>query len=110
MSSDEEQLRILEDAIKVVREQAFYMKRAIDEDSLKLALDHATEMLRELRTNLLTPKNYYELYMKVLDEMRELEEYLQTLRKNGRCLPFGDIYLKCNLNKWLTSYSPSFFI
>jgi hypothetical protein len=27
------------------------MKRAMDGDSLKLALDHATEMLRELRVN-----------------------------------------------------------
>jgi len=62
------------------------MKRAMDGDSLKLALDHATEMLRELRTNLLTPKNYYELYMKVLDEMRELEEYLSSLQRGGRSM------------------------
>jgi vacuolar protein sorting-associated protein 35 len=90
ISTDEEQVRLLQDAIKVVKEQAFYMKRAIDEDSLKLALDHATEMLRELRTNLLTPKNYYELYMKVLDEMNILEEYIQSLQKNGR--PIVEIY------------------
>lgn len=29
MSTDEEQVRYLEDATKVVREQAFYMKRAM---------------------------------------------------------------------------------
>jgi len=86
MSTDEEQLRYLEDATKIVREQAFYMKRAMDGDSLKLALDHATEMLRELRTNLLTPKNYYELFMKVLDELRELEEYFASLQRNGKSM------------------------
>ena len=62
------------------------MKRAMDGDSLKLALDHATEMLRELRTGLLTPKNYYELYMKILDELRELEEYLNSLQRSGRSM------------------------
>lgn len=51
---------------------------------MKVTLDHATEMLRELRTSLLTPKNYYELYMKVLDEMRELEEFFVTLQHNGK--------------------------
>lgn len=36
-----------------------------DNDDLKATLTHASDMLRELRTGLLTPKNYYELYMKV---------------------------------------------
>jgi hypothetical protein len=78
-----------------VKEQAFYMKHAMvslpkvdrleaagctyvcmslsfippclqqDNDDLKAVLTHASDMLRELRTGLLTPKNYYELYMKV---------------------------------------------
>lgn len=86
MSTEEEQARYLEDALKEVQKQAFYMKRAMDGDSLKLALDHATEMLRELRTNLLTPKNYYELYMRILDELRELEEYLSSLQRSGRSM------------------------
>lgn len=83
-ATEEEQARYLEDAMKEVQKQAFYMKRAMDGDSLKLALDHATEMLRELRTGLLSPKNYYELYMKILDELRELEEYLMSLQRSGR--------------------------
>lgn len=86
MSVEVEQARFLEEALKEVQKQAFYMKRAMDGDSLKLALEHATEMLRELRTNLLTPKNYYELYMKVLDELRELEEYLSSLHRSGRSM------------------------
>eukprot|EP01038_Epipyxis_sp_PR26KG_P012178 gene12178-16310_t len=86
MSTDEEQVRYLEDAIKIVREQAFYMKRAMDNENLKLALEHATEMLRELRTSLLTPKNYYELYMKIMDEMRELEEYIYSLERGGKSI------------------------
>ena len=59
------------------------MKRAMDTDDLKLTLDHATEMLRELRSGTLTPKHYYELYMKVLDELRDLEDFFSTLQKNG---------------------------
>lgn len=41
-------------------------------------------MLRELRTNSLNPKSYYELYMKVLDEMRDLEEYFSSLQRSGK--------------------------
>jgi vacuolar protein sorting-associated protein 35 len=85
-TTEEEQLRFLEGALKAVKEHAFYMKRAMDSDSLTLALGHATDMLRELRTSLLTPKNYYELYMKILDEMRELEEYLNSLQRSGKSI------------------------
>jgi len=48
-----------------VKEHAFYMKRAMDQNDLKQALSFAKEMLKELRTNELTPRNYYDLYMKV---------------------------------------------
>lgn len=84
MSTEEEQFRFLEESMKEVQKQSFFMKRAMDGDSLKLALDHATEMLRELKTSVLSPKNYYELYMKILDELRELEEYLMSLQRSGR--------------------------
>ena len=48
-----------------MKEHAFYMKRALDQNDLKQALSFAKEMLKELRTNELTPRNYYDLYMKV---------------------------------------------
>lgn len=51
--------------MKTVKEKAFYMKRALDGDNTKQAIDYAIEMLKELKTNTLNPKNYYELYMKV---------------------------------------------
>lgn len=37
------------------------MKRAADQDNLKDALNYAKEMLRELRTARLSPRNYYDL-------------------------------------------------
>jgi len=43
-------------------------------------------MLRELRTNTLQPKYYYSLYMKVVDELRELEEYLSALQRSGKSM------------------------
>ena len=48
-----------------MKEKAFYMKRALDGDNIKQAIEFAIEMLKELKTNTLNPKNYYELYMKV---------------------------------------------
>ena len=35
-------------------------------------------MLCELRTGLLSPKNFYELYIMVADEMRHLEQVTRT--------------------------------
>lgn len=42
-------------------QQAFQMKRCLDKSKLMDALKHASTMLGELRTSLLSPKSYYEL-------------------------------------------------
>ena len=50
---------------------------------MKEALRFGKEMLKELKTSDLTPRNYYDLYMKVLDELRYLEEFFMGLQRNG---------------------------
>lgn len=57
----EEQERLLEEAKSVVQVQALHMKRCLDKNKLMESLKHASSMLNELRTSLLSPKNYYEL-------------------------------------------------
>jgi len=67
-----------------VKEQAFYMKRAIDNSNLREALKHASNMICELRTSLLSPKNYYELYMQVFQEMQHLVAFFSDKARHGR--------------------------
>merc|ERR1712146_535235 len=73
---------------KKVGEFEFYMKRAMASKDLKAVLSHATDMLRELRTGALQPKNYYDLYMLVLDQLRELEDYFTY----GVEIPIVELY------------------
>ena len=58
--------------------QAFYMKRAIDNDNLREALKHSSNMICELRTSLLSPKQYYDLYSHVRARVRA---FWQCLRR-----------------------------
>jgi vacuolar protein sorting-associated protein 35 len=57
----EDQERFLEEHTTVVRQQAFYMKKALDQNSLREALKHSSAMLCELKTSLLSPRNYFQL-------------------------------------------------
>ncbi|KAK9886294.1 hypothetical protein WA026_015805 [Henosepilachna vigintioctopunctata] len=84
ISPVEDQERHLQDALSVVKAQAFHMKRALDKNKLMDALKNASAMLAELRTSLLSPKAYYELYMAVTDELRHLEVYLLEEFHKGR--------------------------
>mmetsp|Transcript_11276 Transcript_11276/g.32441 ORF Transcript_11276/g.32441 Transcript_11276/m.32441 type:complete len:802 (-) Transcript_11276:509-2914(-) len=88
----EDQMSALEAAKKKVKEEAFYMKRAMDTSDTTTALQHAKDMLKELRTAALTPRNYYELYMKVLEELRYLEDFFMTLQRGGT--PVAELYEK----------------
>ncbi|XP_044263699.1 vacuolar protein sorting-associated protein 35 isoform X1 [Tribolium madens] len=84
ISPVEEQEKYLQDALGVVKAQAFHMKRALDKNKLMDALKNASAMLAELRTSLLSPKSYYELYMAITDELRHLELYLLDEFQKGR--------------------------
>ena len=57
---------------------------------MKDALKHSSAMLGELRTALLSPRNYYILYMQIFDEMRILENYFKEEYRRGRKMP--DLY------------------
>jgi len=76
-ATDPEQDKFLDDANDSVKKQAFYMKRALDGGNIRDALKCASALTGELRTSKLSPKNYYELYMNVIDELRELEMFFE---------------------------------
>jgi vacuolar protein sorting-associated protein 35 len=81
----------LDEANDNVKKQAWYMKRAFDQGNIRevyfsildasirtihlQALKCASAMTGELRTSKVSPKNYYELYMNVTDELRDMEQY-----------------------------------
>jgi len=90
MSPQEEQEKLLEEAFGVVKNQSFQMKRCLDKGKLMDGLKHASNMLSELRTSLLSPKSYYELYMAISDELRHLEIYLLDEFSKGRKV--ADLY------------------
>lgn len=90
VSPVEEQEKLLDESLNVVKVQAFQMKRCLDKSKLMDALKHASTLLGELRTSLLSPKSYYELYMAITDELRHLELYLLEEFQKGRKV--ADLY------------------
>jgi vacuolar protein sorting-associated protein 35 len=58
---EDDQERFLEEATTIVGEQAYYMKQNLEKNNLREALKHSSNMLCELRTSLLSPKNYFSL-------------------------------------------------
>lgn len=83
---DEDQDKFLDEAISVVKQQATIMQRALDSGNLKEAVKHATSLISELRTSLLSPKHYYELYMTVFDELRYLELFFMEEYRKGKSM------------------------
>ncbi|CAH3032160.1 unnamed protein product [Pocillopora meandrina] len=89
-ASQEDQEKLLDEAIQVVKSQSFQMKRCLDKGKLMDGLKHASNMLSELRTSMLSPKSYYELYMAISDELRHLELFLVDEFQKGRKV--ADLY------------------
>ena len=80
----EKQEKFLEDNKKVVKEQAYFMKQAIDSLNTRDALRHSALMINELKTSLLTAKNYFMLWQMVYEELRILELHFKDEYKRGR--------------------------
>jgi len=77
-------------AKQAIKQQAFYMKKALDQRHLRTALHHAATMIGELRTSALGPKAYYEVYIDVTTELRHLEEFFEAEHERGR--PMVELY------------------
>mgnify|MGYP003300273417 CR=1 FL=1 len=60
------------------------MKNSISKNDMRECLRHASEMLSELKTNILSPKNYYQLYMTIFDEIQILQNFFREETKRGR--------------------------
>ncbi|OLL22782.1 Vacuolar protein sorting-associated protein 35 [Neolecta irregularis DAH-3] len=80
----DEQARLLEEALAVVRNHALHMRRCLDAARLMDALKNASSMLAELRSSALGPKQYYQVYMAAFDSLRYLAAYLLEAHQSGK--------------------------
>ncbi|KAF2837721.1 vacuolar protein sorting-associated protein 35 [Patellaria atrata CBS 101060] len=86
----EDQGRLLEDALVVVKHQTALMRKCLETPGkLMDALKCCSTLVSELRTSSLGPKQYYELYMAVFDALRHLSVYL---RENHPVNHLADLY------------------
>ena len=76
----------LEKGLKRINEQNFHINSAIEKNNLRQCLKEAYTMLCELRTNQLSPRNYYNLYISVVDVMLNLKNYMIEEINRGRRL------------------------
>ncbi|KAL2001364.1 hypothetical protein VTN02DRAFT_1857 [Thermoascus thermophilus] len=89
-SPSEDQSRLLEEALGVVRQQSQMMRKCLETPGkLMDALKCGSTLVSELRTPSLGPKQYYELYMAVFDALRHLSVYL---RENHPVNHLADLY------------------
>lgn len=83
LTPQEEQQKWLAEAISAVEQKAAVMTRLMRTEevgsrrTLAQVVSAAAAMLSELRTSMLSPHVYYELYVKVFDEMQNLPGYLR---------------------------------
>ena len=91
-------------------QEAYAMKRSMDQpplqnahsslidSSISIVLDHCVNMLSELvrSSSVISPKQYYEIHMFVLNQMQFVEEYFENLPQETRnIVTLKDIYEIC---------------
>lgn len=86
----EDEEKWLAEGIAGIQHNAFYLHRALDSNNLREALKYSAQLLSELRTSRLSPHKYYELYMRVFDELRRLEMFFKDEDRHG--CPVVDLY------------------
>ncbi|GBG24088.1 Vacuolar protein sorting-associated protein 35 [Hondaea fermentalgiana] len=99
MDQQDDMARRLRDALREVEECAFHMNRAIDANNLEDAIKFAQNMLRELRAGTLSPRPYYELWMKIFDYLRQLHAYFLDVNSKG--VPMEELYRKVQASNFI---------
>lgn len=65
----------LDDIQHSIKVNAFHMRKSLDKSNVAEAITYASLMLNELASNI-TPKEYYEVYISVCDQLRHFQGYL----------------------------------
>jgi vacuolar protein sorting-associated protein 35 len=85
---EEDQEKYVDDAMKIIKAQAFHMHKTIEDNQLRQCLKETSIMLGELKTSLLTPRYYYQIYTTIFDDMQYLEQYFKEEYRRGRKLKY----------------------
>ena len=79
-----DQEKELDLALKSVKKQQYQIQETIEKNNLRFVLKQTFTMLCELTTNNLNPKNYFELFNAVYNEMIKVEDYMKVELDRGR--------------------------
>ena len=82
--SEDKQETILDRSLKTIKARAYQLHKSIEKNSIRQSLRETYLMLNELRTNDLTPKNYYHLFTTIFDEMLLVENFFKEQIERGR--------------------------
>ena len=96
--SEKEQEIIVSKSLKKIKAQSYLINNAISQNKLRQCLKETYILLNELRTNSLTPKRYYSLYISVFDIMLNIKNYFAEEVSRGRILI--DLYDKVQQAKF----------
>jgi len=83
-NTEEDQEKFLDEALNTVRIQSFHIKKTYENSNLRQCLKETSTMLNELKTSNLSPRNYYQLYTTVFDQMQYVEQNFQEEYRRGR--------------------------
>ena len=86
MLPDKEQELILTQSLQIIKEQTYFINNAINKNNLRQCLRESYILLSELRTNILTPKKYYHLYISAFDVMLNIKNFMAEEIGRGRML------------------------
>ena len=81
---EEQEEKILDQKIKSVKSCIYQIHIQIEKNNLRFCLKEIYNLLMELRTNDLSPKNYFQLFNQVFDEMLFIENYFKDEIRHGR--------------------------
>ena len=87
LTPEQEQQKWLGETLIAIEERKEALNDAMNSRNTVAVLKAASGLLSELRTGMLTPQHYYEVYMKALDQLTALEMYFLEEVQSGRVNP-----------------------
>ena len=81
---EDEQEKYLDESLKIVKAQGYHIHQAIERNNCRSVLKETAHMLLELKSSILTPNSYYQLYSVCLDEMLNVLNFFKEEARRGR--------------------------
>lgn len=82
--NEKQQTQMLNTIFSQIKKTSEMMKKSMEKKDIRQVLKYSEEIISQLKTDLISPQSYYQLFTFIFDQILQIQSYFRTEIKSGK--------------------------